>query len=215
MIHARSLAALMAAAVMAASSAVAAAPDPLWVRTVASVDGLRKLVAQDIDVDATETEDGKTERTAVKLRLTGWDKGEPVYAAVGPDAGKHTELDRGMGSFARLTAGKVTLNAPVTRLDNQMVGGRRLTLFQMAKSKMGYQYALKMWVDPVSGVPQVSETKGAAPLTAEIITITQYAEHPSLGLIETQSDMQMVSKVPFNSGKARLLTKPSNWVARP
>lgn len=209
------LAAVFIAAALAVSGAIAAAPDPLWAKTVASYDGLRKIVAQDLAVEVTETEGGKTDHIKDSLRLSGWKKGEPVYTSVNPDVSKRTEFNAGMGSFDKFTAGRVKIDAAVTRIDNQLMAGKPLTLFEMTKAKGGMKHALKIWVDPVTGVPLLSETKASMALMADLFIVIRYEQDHNLGLVETLTDMTVNSQIPFSSGKSRVLARPSNWITRP
>ncbi len=202
-----------------AAPASAAEVDPLWVKTVASYASVSKYVPQDVDSE-TQTKSGdKTARQKVRSQLSGWANGKPVYRILSAEpAGEFGPDDKpgpGVNVFGQITSALVSLKASTRRLEGQSLDGTPYTLFEVAMSKLGMKVDMKMWVDPVTGVPRQSETKIRQAMLVDALVTVQYAPHPTFGLVERWSDVTTESLVPFMRESLRIMNTPSNWIARP
>ena len=213
------IAAASACSILFIAPAWAAKVDPLWSKTVDNFKTLSKWVAQDIETQLHLEVDGKMQTFTVKSHLSAWGKGKPVYSVVSRDPplepGMPAKKSPSMEFLSNQMGGILTADADVKRFDGQTLGGRSLTLFHLEESQMGTKLSFKVWVDPVSGVPQQSETKTRIPMLMDMHMSTTYTELPRIGVVEKQSDIAFESLVPFKNKKGRTIVKPTSWIARP
>jgi hypothetical protein len=212
------------AVALAASSSFATAQngnapviDPLWSKAVAQTEAIKKWIASDIAMDIEARDGGEVQKGKTRSHLSGWEKGKPVYklTAVEPADAKDLPETFDVDTFARMSSGMMTERAPVKRADQQVLDGKKWTVFHLSDTKMGASFNVKVWVDPQSGTLHQTETIMQVPLMANIQITTAYGPHAEMGVVPTGSDIDVESRVPFKSGKMRMLSKPSNWVKRP
>lgn len=137
--------------------------DPLWEKAVSHAAQMKNWAPGEVRLLAEATADGKVDRTRVRQRLTGWDKGDPVYETIQieppPEAGKKpgkSQFDmKGMGEMSEEL---LRSDAKVRRRDNQPLHGKSWTLFEVAQSKGPMDVNVRLWVDPATGVAHRMES---------------------------------------------------------
>ena len=207
--------ALVASSLATAQNAPAI--DPLWSKAVAQTEAIKKWIASDIAMDIEARDGSEVTKGKTRSHLSGWDKGKPVYklTEVEPADEKDRPESFDVDAFAKMSGGMLTERAPVKRADQQILDGRKWTMFHLNDTKLGATFSIKVWVDPQSGTLHQTETIMQVPLMANIHITTAYGPHAEMGIVPTGSDIDVESRVPFKGGKMRMLSKPSNWVKRP
>ena len=209
--------ALAASPLAAAQNGNAPVIDPLWSKAVAQTEVIKKWIASDIAMDIESHDGSEVMKGKTRSHLSGWDKGKPVYklTVVEPADEKDQPESLDVEAFAKMSGGMLTERAPVKRADQQVLNGRKWTMFHLNDTKLGATFSIKMWVDPQSGTLHQMVTMMQVPLMANIQITTAYGPHAEMGVAPTESDIDVESRVPFKGGKLRMLSKPSNWVKRP
>jgi hypothetical protein len=211
---------LFSAAAVVHAQAPAPAIDPLWAKVVEQVNLSKQWVAQDIDLQSDADVGGTVRKMHSKSHLTGWEKAKPVYTATQiepvPDPahpskpGDDTNID-----FNRLTDLLLAADAPVTRVDDQLLHGRKWALFRAAKSQGPIDIKMQVWVDPVTGLVHHIESHIHVMLTTDMVSNSTFAVQAGAGNQAQQVDSQVEILVPFKHGKIHLTSTNSNWAKRP
>jgi hypothetical protein len=193
--------------------------DPLWTKTLAHAALVKKWAPEEKDLRIDAVAEDKHERTKVKARLKGWENGKPVYETVQiepkPEPGKVTRGQNEMNEAGNLGDDLMRMNAPVKRTDNQVLHGKSWTMFDVAESKGPVNVAVRLWVDPVTGVAHHVESKIRGTLMFDMFLATTYAPHKLAGSLPERSDFRLKVLVPFVDAKVNILTSLDNWTARP
>jgi hypothetical protein len=193
--------------------------DPLWSKTLAHAALVKKWAPAEKDLRIDAVAEDKHERTKVKARLKGWENGKPVYDTVQiepkPEPGKLTRGQNEMNEAGNLGDDLMRINAPVKRTDNQVLHGKSWTVFDVAESKGPVNVAVRLWVDPVTGVAHHVESKIRGTLMFDMFLATTYAPHKLAGSLPERSDFRLKVLVPFVDAKVNILTSLDNWTARP
>jgi hypothetical protein len=195
--------------------------DPLWKSTIDHVARAKQWIAQDVDLSVIERKDGRDGApTRSHARLTGWNGAKPVYEALQsdppPEPGKAPETQQfDANLFVAMGDAMLVEQANVERSDGQSLHGKTWTLFHIAKSKLASKLDLKLWVDPDTGCRHYSEMRVHISLTVDAQINTRYAPHAQGDCLPTQTDIDGASLIPFSGIDLRMVTRPSNWIARP
>lgn len=199
---------------------VQAQPDPLWEKALAHAAQMKKWAPGEVRLLADGTADGKNERTRVQQRLTGWDKGNPVYETTQieppPEAGKKpgkSEFD--MKGIGEATESLLRLDAKVRRRDNQPLHGKSWTLFEVAQSKGPMDVNVRLWVDPATGVAHQMESTVHGTMMMDMNLVTAYRPHPQAGSLPSRFDFRMKVLVPFVDATVKIASDMERWVPRP
>ena len=209
--------ALVASPFASAQNGSAPTIDPLWGKAVAQAAAMRQWIASDIALDIVAHDGNEESKVRTRSHLTGWAKGKPVYKLVEVEpAGEPGQPDNfNVEMFSEMGEAMLTERAAVKRADEQVLNGKKWTLFHISDTKMGASFSVRMWVAPQSGTLHQMETIIQMPLMAKVQITTAYGQHAEMGVVPTGSDIDFESRVPFKNVKMRMLSKPSNWVKRP
>lgn len=194
--------------------------DPLWEKAVAHAAQIKKWAPGEVQLLAEGTGEGKTERTRVRQRLTGWEQGNPVYETIqieppleaGKKAGKSQFDMKGIGE---LSEELLRSNAKVRRRDNQPLHGKSWTLFEVDQSKGPMDVTVRLWVDPASGVAHRMETRARGTMMMDMSLLTAYRPHPQAGSLPSRFDFRMKVLVPFVDATVKIASDMERWVPRP
>lgn len=212
--------AAFAALCLSVSLSAQAQPDPLWEKTLAHAAQMKKWAPGEVRLLAESTAEGKNDRTRVQQRLTGWDKGNPVYETTQieppPEAGKKpgkSEFD--MKGIGEATESLLRLDAKVRRRDNQPLHGKSWTLFEVAQSKGPMDVNVRLWVDPATGVAHQMESTVYGTMMMDMNLVTAYRPHPQAGSLPSRFDFRMKVLVPFVDATVKIASDMERWVPRP
>jgi hypothetical protein len=194
--------------------------DPLWAKTVAHAELVKKWAPVDKVTVVDSVEDDKHEKVKTKSHLTGWENGKPVYdtvqvepkAAPGKTAGKGKNE---INDASNMSNGLMRLNAPVRRSDGQQLHGKTWTTFDVAESKGPIDVSVKLWVDPFTGVAHQVESKLHGTMMFDMFMTTEYAPHPKAGSLPERMDFKIKVLVPFVDVKVDIVSRMDNWIPRP
>lgn len=194
--------------------------DPLWAKTVAHAELVKKWVPIDKVTVVDAVEDDKHEKVKTKSHLKGWENGKSVYDTVQvepkADAGKTAGKGKNESNDAsNMTAGLMRLNAAVRRTDGQQLHGKTWTIFDVAESKGPIDVSARLWVDPVTGVAHQVESKLHGTLMFDMFMTTEYAPHPTAGSLPERMDFKIKVLVPFVDVKVDIVSRMDNWTPRP
>ncbi len=213
------LAAFAIAALSLAFPLHAQTVDPLWSKTLAHAALMKKWAPEEKNLRIDTSGDDKTERVKVRARLKGWENGKPVYDTVQiepkPEPGKSAKGTSEMNDASTMGDELMRMNAPVKRTDGQLLHGKSWTMFDVAESKGPVNVAVRLWVDPVSGVPHQVESKIRGTLMFDMFLATTYVPHKVAGSVPERSDFRLKVLVPFVDAKVNILSSMDNWVPRP
>ncbi|MDB5752143.1 MAG: hypothetical protein JWP65_2564 [Ramlibacter sp.] len=194
--------------------------DPLWEKAVAHAAQMKKWAPGEVQLLAEGRADGKIDRTRVRQRLTGWDKGNPVYETTQieppPEAGKKpgkSEFD--MKGIGEATESLLRTDARVRRRDNQPLHGKSWTLFEVAQSKGPMDVNVRLWVDPATGVAHQMESTMHGTMMMDMSLLTAYRPHPQAGSLPSRFDFRMKVLVPFVDATVKIASDMERWVPRP
>lgn len=214
------LAALAIVACTFAVPSIAQTVDPLWTKTLAHSALVKKWAPEDTTMRVDAVADGKHDKAKTRSHLTGWDKGKPVYDTVQieprPEAGKPpVKANSEMTDANNLGDGLMRMNAPVKRADGQVLHGKRWTTFDVAESKGPMDVAVRVWVDPATGIIHQTESKVRGTLMFDMVLTTLYAPHPQAGSLPDSALFKLKVLVPFTDATVNIASSMSNWIARP
>jgi hypothetical protein len=213
------LAAVATAALAFAFPLQAQAVDPLWTKTLAHAALVKTWAPEDKTLNVDAVAEDKHDRSKVRSHLKSWDKGKPVYETVQvepkPVPGKSSRGTSEMSDAGNMSSELMRPDAPVKRTDNQVLHGRSWTMFDVADSKGPIDIALRMWVDPVTGVAHHVESKIHGPLMFDMVLVTTYAPHRIAGSLPERSDFKLKVLVPFVDATVNIANYMENWVPRP
>lgn len=202
------------------SAQAQAQPDPLWEKALAHAAQMKKWAPGEVRLLADSTAEGKRDRTRVHQRLSGWDKGNPVYETTQieppPEAGKQpgkSEFD--MKGIGEATESLLRLDAKVRRRDNQPLHGKSWTLFEVAQSKGPMDVNVRLWVDPATGVAHQMESTVHGTMMMDMNLVTAYRPHPQAGSLPSRFDFRMNVLVPFVDATVKIASDMERWVLRP
>lgn len=194
--------------------------DPLWEKAVLQAAQMKKWAPGEVQLMAEGTGDGKLERTRVRQRLTGWEKGDPVYETTQieppPKAGeKPGKSQFDMKGIGEISEDLLRSNAKVRRRDNQPLHGKSWTLFEVDQSKGPMDVSVRLWVDPATGVAHQMETKAHGTMMMDMSLLTAYRPHPQAGSLPSRFDFRMKVLVPFVDATVNIASDMDRWVPRP
>lgn len=193
--------------------------DPLWSKTLAHAALVKKWAPEEKTLDVDAVSDDKHERSKARSRLTGWDKGKPIYETVQiepkPAPGKSTRGTSEMSDAVGMSGDLMRPDAPVRRTDNQALHGRTWTTFDVSDSKGPVDVKLRMWVDPVTGVAHYVESKIHGTLMFDMVLATAYAPHKVAGSLPERSDFKLKVLIPFVDATVNIASRMDNWIAKP
>ncbi|MFC5462041.1 hypothetical protein [Massilia niabensis] len=194
--------------------------DPLWEKAVLQAAQMKKWAPGEVQLVAEGTADGKAERTRVRQRLTGWEKGDPVYETTQieppPEAGKKpgkSQFD--MKGIGEMSEELLRSDAKVRRRDNQRLHGKSWTLFEVDQSKGPMDIKVRLWVDPATGVAHQMETTAHGTMMMDMSLLTAYRPHPKAGSLPARFDFRMKVLVPFVDAGVKIASDMERWVPRP
>lgn len=214
------LAALAIVAFSFASPSIAQAVDPLWTRTLAQSALVRKWAPEDTTMTVDAIADGKHDKAKTRSHLKGWEKGKPVYDTVQiepkPEAGKPpVKANSEMTDANNLGDGLMRINAPVRRSDGMVLHGKTWTTFDVAESKGPIDVAVRVWVDPATGIIHQTESRVRGTLMFDMALTTLYAPHRIVGSLPGNVEFALKVLVPFADAKVNIAGTMANWIARP
>jgi hypothetical protein len=213
------LAFALSASVHAVAAPAAKPVDPLWAKAVAQVNTMKKWIPEDFDMDVEVNDGDEVTKTKSRSHLTSWEKGKPNYVVKeisSSKPGKPKDGNLKIDSFTSMAEQIVKEDAPVKRSDNQPLGGKKWTVFQLTESQTGVKIDTKVWVDPQSGALHHMDTVINVPLLADIAMSTAYGDNAEIGVVPKASDISVEIRIPFKSGaKIHMLNTPLNWIKRP
>jgi hypothetical protein len=209
----QSVAAVLFASGLVASAATAAAPDPLWEKTVATMKASRKWVAQDLEDTVNAVKDNERRRVVQKKQLAGWDEGVPRYTVVSTTSGKSGSKDEQQVDFALLgRLGDEDLLEPGTslkRTDDQVLDGKSVSVFQ-GQLKSGLK--VKLWVDAETGALLQRVDEVSIPFGVESLQTTRFVIDPEGRNLPSSATINLTVNVPFKKVRVDIATRMSNWV---
>ncbi len=194
------------------------ATDPLWAKVSAQNKELKNWIAQDME---TQLDSNSGDRKHIKMvsHLSGFEKDKPVYQVVSidppPAKGKASKEAPNFDSFTAIGSALLADDAPVKRLEDQTLNGKKWAVIEIADSKMGTKVSSRLWVEPESGALHQTELTMRIPLMIAMSIVTKYTSHPTAGVVAEQMEMQGERLTPFTGEKFHVLTRPTNWIARP
>lgn len=194
--------------------------DPLWTKTLAHSAQVKKWAPEDTTMTVDAVAEGKHDKAKTKSHLTGWEKGKPVYDTVQveprPQAGKPpAKANSEMTDANNLGDQLMRMNAAVRRSDGQLLHGKSWTTFDVAESKGPMDVAVRVWVDPATGIIYQTESKVRGTLMFDMLLTTLYAPHPQVGSLPDSVEFKMNVLVPFTDAKVNIVSSLANWVPRP
>lgn len=214
------LAALGIVVTSIALPAAAQSVDPLWTKTLAYSALVKQWAPQDATMTVDTVSDGKHDKTKSKSHLRGWENGKPVYDTVQiepkPETGKAPPKANSQMTDANEMGDKLMrANAPVRRADGQLLHGRSWTTFDVSESKGPMAVAVRVWVDPATGIIHQTESKVHGTMMFDLLLTTLYAPHPQAGSLPDSIDFRMKVLVPFTDAKVNIVSSMDHWIARP
>ncbi|HEU4372487.1 MAG TPA: hypothetical protein VFS02_03305 [Telluria sp.] len=214
------LAAIAIAAISFAPPLHAETVDPLWAKTLAHADLVKKWAPADKVTVVDSVDDEKQERVKTKSHLKGWEKGKPVYDTVQVepkvDAGKSAGKGKNeVNDASNMSDDLMRMDAPVRRTDGQRLHGKTWTTFDVAESKGPVDVSLRVWVDPVTGVAHQTVSKIHGTLMFDMLMTTEYAPHPKVGSLPERMNFKIKVLIPFVDAKVDIVSRMDNWIPRP
>ncbi len=206
-------------------SAQAETIDPLWLKTIAHVQELKKWVAQDIDsVDEANMGSDPSKTVTSKLHLSGWKDKQAVYDTIQisppADPSKATSNKKPPAIAIGNAIDKLQdlIFDPETfpkRQDNQELDGQTWTLFQFEYAQLGQKMAVKVWIDASTGCMYRMESQFHISMMGDGRIHTQFDKDEKNHCFPKQIDEKIDILVPFKNGKMNLKQNPKNWILRP
>jgi hypothetical protein len=214
------LAALAIVGFSLALPSIAQTVDPLWTKTLAHSALVKKWAPEDTTMSVDALADGKHDKAKTRSHLKGWDKGKPVYDTVQvepkPEAGKPPrKANSEMTDANNLGDGLMRMNAPVRRADGQVLHGKRWTTFDVAESKGPIDVAVRVWVDPATGIIHQTESTVHGTLMFDMLLTTLYAPHQQAGSLPDSVAFKLKVLVPFTDATVNIVSSMANWIVRP
>jgi hypothetical protein len=213
-------AALAIVAFSFALPSVAQSVDPLWTKTLAQSALVKKWAPEDTTMTVDALADGKHDKAKTRSHLKGWEKGKPVYDTVQvepkPQAGKPPiKANSEMTDANNLGDGLMRINAAVRRSDGMVLHGKSWTTFDVAESKGPIDVAVRVWVDPATGIIHQTESKVRGTLMFDMLLTTLYGPHQQVGSLPERVEFTLKVLVPFTDAKVNIVSSMANWIARP
>lgn len=214
------LAFLAVPAFLSALPASAEVVDPLWSKTLAHAALVKTWAPEDKELSVDTTKDARHESFKTRSHLKAWEKGKPVYDSVQvepkPGSGNPAAKRKGeMPDVTAMTDALMRPNAPVRRTEGQPLHGKTWTLFEVAESDGPGEMAIKLWVDPQTGVAHQVESKVHGPMMFDAVMTTDYAPHPRAGSLPQRMDLQLKVLMPFKKSTVHVAGSMDNWIRRP
>jgi hypothetical protein len=214
------LAAIAVASISFALPLHAETVDPLWAKTLAHADLVKKWAPTDKVTVVDSVDDEKRDKVKLKSHLKAWENGKPVYDTVQvepkADAGKTAGKGKNeVNDASNMSDNLMRMNAPVRRTDGQQLHGKTWTTFDVAESKGPVDVSLRVWVDPVTGVAHQTVSKIHGTLMFDMLMTTEYAPHPKVGSLPEQMNFKIKVLIPFVDAKVDIVSRMDNWVPRP
>lgn len=202
---------------LAALSAWAETPDPLWVKVVDNLKKTAKFVPRDIDTKMEIDKDGTKKNVSFKSQQTGWKDHEPTYTVsdIQPtpkDPSKIKPLDF-EAMLKPMFRNVFEPNAEVKRTNGVKLNNVDTSLFELEQSGL-QKFRVKVWANPETGDVYRYDVHAEMPLTMAFdmsITLAETATGVRLG---TTRDTRFVSKVPFSKAGGHIVDTLSNWIPR-
>lgn len=211
--------ALVIAAISFALPLRAEPVDPLWAKTLAHADLVKKWAPMDRVTVVDAVDDEKREKVKTRSHLKGWENGKPVYDTVQvepKEAGKAAGKGKNeINDASNMSDNLMRLNAPVRRTDGQQLHGKTWTTFDVAESKGPIDVSVRLWVDAVTGVAHQVESKLHGTMMFDMFMTTQYAPHVKVGSLPERMDFKIKVLIPFVDARVDIVSRMDNWIPRP
>lgn len=199
--------------------------DPLWLKTIAHMQELKKWVAQHMDIVAEVSKGSEQSKTVTsKTHLSGWKDKQGVYDTIqlAPPADPNKPKNNKVPATVTMVNAINEIQASIfdsetipKRLDNQQLDGESWTLFQFEQAQLGQKIAVKVWIDSATGSIHRMESQFHVSMYGDgtIHTLFENDEHARCfpKQINTKMDIQIL----FMNGKMNLKQRPRNWILRP
>ena len=206
-------------------SAQAAAIEPLWLKTIAHMQELKKWVAQDMDIVAEVSKGNDPSKTVTsKSHLNGWKDKQAEYDTIQlappadpnkPKSNKEPAAVTMMNAIDNMQASIFDPENFPKRLDNQNLDGQSWTLFQFEQAQLGQKMAVKVWIDASTGCVYRMESQFHVSMYVDGSIHTQFDNAESNHCFPKQIDAKIDILIPFKNGKMNLQQSPRNWILRP
>lgn len=158
------------------SSAVAAAPDPLWSKVIAQNNAIKKWAAKEIEQIIIATKDGDPSKTInIKKQLSGWENNKANYQVLSitpaPSGTTKTSKSFDLSELFAPVEGEIfSPKAAVKRTDGQTLNGKAVVLFEVTNAEA----LVKIWVDGHSGALHKRVVEMKIPFAMEGNLTTNY-----------------------------------------
>lgn len=206
-------------------SAQAETIDPLWLKTIAHMQELKKWVAQDMDIVAEVSKGSDPSKTVTsKSHLNGWKDKQAVYDTIQlappadpnkPKSNKEPAAVTMMNAIDKIQASIFDPENFPKRLDNQKLDGQSWTLFQLEQEQLGQKMAVKVWIDSATGSIHRMESQFHVSMYGDGIIHTLFENDERVRCFPKQINTKMDILIPFKNGKMNLQQNPKNWILRP
>jgi len=139
-------------------------------------------------------------------QLVGWDKGTPNYTVIKTTSDKPENKDKKQPDFSMLARlsddGLYKPETNLNRVDNQMIDGKNASLFQ---GSIDSGFKVKIWVDKETGHPLQRIDEISIPFVTDSVQTTRFALDAEGRNLPTSTNIKVVVKIPFKSGKAETI----------
>ncbi len=207
-------------------SGLAAETDTLWNKTLAQYKAANLWAPKEIRTQIEAERKDQPGKTAyIKSTLNGWEKQDPKYASANTDSNwqilpeqkkSPDAINKILTGLDELKSSLLEGNAKVRRMDNDVLDGKSLAVFQLSDDGAGSKVIIKIWANPDTACIVKMDSTMHVTLYADASFSTRYTEPGKDGLcFRGQMQGNIDIQVPFKKAKMSIKQNNSDWTLKP